>query len=153
MSSTTDYIITNAVSAPLVSNSLVHNHHPLNSSDHLPLSLSINLSAEVNCEPPVSKCLDWQSGSRDGFISHYATCINGLLIRLIKKKYASISELEEICFVSKNILDAASSTIPIFKAKKPRKRFVQDPELNDLSRKCKEAWKNDVMLGALLKEC
>ena len=116
VSSTTDYIITNAVSAPLVSNSLMHNH-PLNSSDHLPLSLSLNLSAEVNCESPVSKCLDWQRGSRDGFTSHYATCINGLLEPLIKEKYASISELEEeICFVSKKILDAASSTIPIFKA-------------------------------------
>ena len=142
MSTTTDYIITKAVSAPLVSNSLVHNHHPLNSSDHLPLSLSLNLSAEINCEPPVSKCLDWQRGSRDGFTSNYATCINGLLGHLIEKKYASISEFEEeICFVSTTILDTASSIIPIFKPKTPRKRFVQDHELNNLSRKCKEVWK------------
>ena len=118
----------------------MHNHHPLNSSDHLPLSLSLNLSAEVNCKPPVSKRLDWQRGSRDSFTSHYATCINGLLEPLIKEKYASISEFkEEISFVSKKILDAASSTIPIFKAKNPCKQFVQDPELNDLSKKRKEA--------------
>ena len=68
-----------------LSNSLVHYHHPLNSSDHLPLSLSLNLSAEVNCEPSVLKRLDWQRGSRDGFISKYATCINGLLGPLIEK--------------------------------------------------------------------
>ena len=138
---TTDYIITNAVS-PLVSNYLIQDHHPLNSSDHLPLSVSLNLSPEANHESPILKRLDWKKGSCDGSTFQFATGINALLRPLIGKTYTSPSELEEeINSVATNILQSASTTIPQFKPRKPRKRFTNNPELKYLSSKCKEAWK------------
>ena len=58
------------------------------------------------------------------------------------KTYNSISSLdEEVPHVSASIVHAASSIIPTRKPKKGKKRFSTDPELRDLSTRCKSAWK------------
>ena len=46
--STVDYIITDMSLAPVLSECQVHCHHPLNLSDHLPISLSLQLSSSTN---------------------------------------------------------------------------------------------------------
>ncbi len=117
---TTDYIITNAVSAPLVSNCSVQQLHPLNSSDHLPLSISLSMPLESNLKPPTFQRLDWKKASNDGSTAQFATLVNGLLRPQIGKEYTSPCELEqEIESVANEILQAAIATIPQFKPKKP----------------------------------
>ncbi len=49
---TTDYVVVDAVHAPLVSTCTTLDLHPLNSSDHLPISLVLSLPNEPNwCLP------------------------------------------------------------------------------------------------------
>jgi len=44
----TDYIIMDAIHVPMTMDCQIYNHHPLNSSDHLPLSLTISLAPTVS---------------------------------------------------------------------------------------------------------
>ena len=48
---TTDYILTDARHAPLVVSCETSDHHPLNFSDHLPLSLTLSLTSSGNAAP------------------------------------------------------------------------------------------------------
>ena len=143
---TTDYIIMNASYACLVLACEIHDHHPLNFSDHLPLSLTLSTtptesetSKSTNCRPR----LNWQAASADGSIQAYVTHVNNIIRPHLGKAYNSISSIEEeICSVSTSILHAAMSTIPKQKQKKNKKLFTSNPELRDLSKKSKSAWKN-----------
>ena len=53
--------------------------------------------------------------------------------------------------MSAAILQAASSTIPVQKQRKGKKRFSNDPELRKLSSKCKTAWKKWRKAGSPLQ--
>ena len=86
--------------------------------------------------------LDWKKGLHDGSIDHYVSRISDILRPLIGKKYNDPSELEEeIKSVSEQVCCTASCIIPHFKPRKHRKHFMRNPELKELSAKCKVAWR------------
>ena len=112
--STVDYIVTNAISAPLVHSCSTLNHDPLNTSDHFPLS--ITLACETQSErridsPPAH--LNWKRALCDRSIDLFVARINNLLRSLIGKNYTSPLELnEEVKLVSESIICIASSSNP-----------------------------------------
>ena len=78
----------------------------------------------------------------DGSIKAYTNRVDEIIRSHLGKTYNSISSLdEEVRHVSASILHAASSIIPTHQPKKAKKRFSSDPELRNLSIKCKAAWK------------
>ena len=135
--STVHYIITDAISAPLVQRCSILD---LNTSDHLPLSITLACETQFkhnNASPRAH--LNWKRGLCDGSVDLFVARINNLLRPLIGKNYTSPLELnEEVRSVSESI---ASSSIPHFKPRKPKTRFIHDPQLQHLSTKCKVAWR------------
>ena len=139
---TTDYIIMNARHACLATTCKTHDHHPLNFSDHLPLSLTMSITPIASRNTQCSLRLNWQEAATDGSVQVYATRVNEIIRPYLGKSYDSISSLEEdICHVSTSILHATSCIIPTQKSRKGKKHFSSDPELRDLSKRCKHAWK------------
>ena len=142
---TTDYIISDARHAHLAIRCETHDHHPLNFSDHLPLSLTLSLTPTANAAPSTTRSqprLHWRAASEEGSVEAYATRVDEIVRPHLGKTYNSISSLdEEVRHVSASIVHAASSIIPTCKPKKDKKRFSTDPELRDLSTRCKSAWK------------
>ena len=146
----TDYIIMDAIHAPLAMDCQIYDHHPLNSSDHLPLSLTISLaptvsSARVQCR------MNWSAAVKDRLIEAYATAVGEIVRPLLGRAYKSTSSLnDEVCQVSAAIVQAALSTTPVRKQGKGKKCFSNDPELRKLSSKCKTAWKQWKKTGSPL---
>ena len=115
-----------------------HDHHPLNFSDLLLLSLSLSLLPTANAVPRSQPRLNWRAALEDGSVKVYATCVDEIIWPHLGKTYNSISSLDEdVRRVLASIVQAASSIIPTHKPKKGKKRFSNDPELRDLSLRCK----------------
>ena len=141
---TTDYIITDAKHAHLITQCQTLVHNALNFSDHLPLSLNMSLTSNTSSTNSTSSKLrlNWRAALEDGSAETYAKCVDNIVCPYLGKTYNSISSLDEdICQVSTSILQAAQSIIPKQKPKKRKKRFSNNPELKSLSIKCKHAWK------------
>ena len=139
---TTDYAIVDAVHAPLVSTCTTLDNHPLNSSDHLPISLTLSLPSSSNALPSVASRLNWKVAVNEGLIHSYASTVGLIIGPLLGRKYGSMPELaKEIQYVTKQILQAASTSIPRVNHRPRKKRFSNNPELKALSIKCKAAWK------------
>ena len=119
----------------------IYDHHPLNSSDHLPLSLTLSFAPTVRptrAQPRPNR----SAAINDGLTEAYATAVGEIVRPLLGQTYVSTSLLdEEVHHVSAVILQAASSTIPTRKQKKGKKHFSNDPTLGKLSIKGKAAWK------------
>ena len=138
---TNDYILMDAVHAFQVISCCTHECHPLNSSDHLPLSISVSLSP-ISSKPSTHAPpkLNWRAG--DQSVAVYSEAVGDIIRPNLGKTYDSVDDLNtEILKVTKAILLAASSTIPTKKRKKPTKLFSKDPELKRISSQCKAAWR------------
>ena len=122
--------------ASLVAESNTHEFHPLNSSDHLPLSVHLSIPALCNSLTTNS-------------ITAYVAAIEETVRPLLAKPYSQPSDIdEEIKLVSSCISLAASSFLPTMKAKsKKKKRILNNPLLRDLSFKSKAAWKKLCVAG------
>ena len=119
---TTDYIIADAIHAPQVSCCYTHDTHPLNSSDHLPLSVTLSLSPTFNPHTSSQPKLNWSTGEDDGSTLAYAAAVSEIIRPILGKSYSLITDLDtEICQVTNAVLSAASSTIPKKKSKRPTK--------------------------------
>ena len=135
-----DYIITDAISAPLVHSCSILDHDPPNTSDHLPLSITLACETQFkhnNASPRAH--LNWKRGLCDGSVDLFVAGINNLYDPSSERTiYTSPLELnEEVRSVSESIISIASSSIPHFKPRKP----IHDTQLQHLSTKCKVAWR------------
>ena len=146
-STTIDYVVGNlALSTVLVSCRIVQDH-PLNTSDHLPIISNLNLSLLTSVPSPRgrSPCPDWNSGQRQGHLSHYASLTNEAVSTLHIKAYSTIQEIEaDISSVSSMLVNAALSSIPHSKHPNVNLNKVYDPHLSTLcwhSRAAFRQWK------------
>ena len=113
-STTLDYIIGNFITSTVMVSCKVGEEHPLNTSDHLPITSKLNLSLLTTVSPSSENVvLDWTSAIKEGCISNYASLTDNVVAPLLSKGYSSIQEIEaDISYVSKHLLDASLSTIP-----------------------------------------
>ena len=150
---TTDYTITNASYACLVLACEIHDHHPLNFSDHLPLSFTLSTTPTENKTSKSTNCtprLNWQAASADGSIQAYVVLVNNIIRPHLGKTYNSISSIkEEICNVSSSILQAAMSTILKQRPKRNKKLFTSNPELRNANQPGRIGKGQDVLLLVL----
>lgn len=138
-------LTTDAKHAHLIVDCQTYDHHPLKFSDHLPLSLTLSLSSSTSstfCSSQSRPRLNWRAASTNGSAEAYAKCVDDIVWPYLNKTYNSISSLDDdIQQVSTSIFQAALSIIPTQRPKKCKKRFSDNPELKDLSFRCKQAWK------------
>ena len=146
-STTIDYVVGNlALSTVLVSCRVVQDH-PLNTSDHLPIisNLYLRLLTSVPTPRGHSPRPDWNSGQRQGRLSHYPSLTDEAVSTLHIKDYSTIQEIEaDISSVSSTLVNAALSSIPHSKHPNVNLNKVYDPHISTLcwrSRAAFRQWK------------
>ena len=119
---TTNYTIIDARHAPLAIRCETYDHHPLNFSSHLPLSLTLSLKPTAD---PTTTCsqprLNWWGAVEDRSIEACVSAMDAIIRPHFGKSYNLISSLdEEVHLMSASVLQAASSTIPTHKPKRSK---------------------------------
>ena len=146
-STTVDYALGNLSLSTILVSCRVEEDHPLNTSDHLPIVSKLNLSLLTSSSTSLDHTphLDWDSGRRQGRLSHYASLADSAVAALSNKDYSSIQEVEaDISSVSNQLVNAARSSIPPSKHPKRHPNKVYDPHLSTLcwqSRVAFRQWK------------
>ena len=127
--------------APLISKCSTFDFHPLNSSDHLPLSITLLLPTVPTVRALPTTRLDWPTAVRIKSIDTYSAALGDFIRPLLGRMYNSTAEIiEEVHLVSEQILRVASSLIPTIKQKRLKKRFSNNSDVRSLSSRCKAAW-------------
>ena len=142
-----DYVIGNLSLSTVLVSCRVEEDHPLNTSYHLPIVSKLNLSLASSTPTSSDRAprLDWDSGRRQGCISHYASLADSAVASLVNKDYDSIKEIEaDITRISCQLVDATQSSIPPSKHPKAHYKKVYDTHLSTLcwrSRVAFRQWK------------
>ena len=142
-STTPDYIIGNFTTSTVMVACRVEEEHPLNTSDHLPISSKLNLSMLTTVSTtPNHIALDWTSAIRDNCISQYASQTDQVVSPLLNKDYSSIEEIEaDISHVSKQLIDSSLSTIPPLRRPNTNSTRVHDSHLSTLCWRSRHAYR------------
>lgn len=114
VSSTVDYVVGNHAISQLLTSCCSMDDHPLNTSDHLPLSLNLRLRIPSSTLASNSSSpLNWRAATTDGSSATYAKCSDDLVRHLIEKDYSSVDELDsDLSSVAESLLSLSKSTIP-----------------------------------------
>ena len=118
--STLDYILTDVDFYDNVLNCIVHPHHPLNLSDHLPLTTTLKLCCEeqVHLTQPILR-LNWRFAVETGVVCTYEDGMNKVIKPLLDLRGQTLGEIDnEIQFVSNMMIQTAANHIPKMKVHK-----------------------------------
>ena len=141
--STIDYILTNKASTDLLDKCKGIPDHPLNVSDHLPLSISLQVSSlKGKCTSPTPK-IHWEKAVTTGAISAYEQSVNDFISPLLGSSCDDLAQLEqEVLSVSEAICKCADSLLPKCSSnRRPRRDFYNDGHLKLLCNLSKSSWK------------
>jgi len=127
-----DYVLTDSSVTCLIDSCYVHEHHPLNLSDHLPISVILQAVTTKAPHTEIKPCqINWALAVQRNDIHAYAfleTCPD------------NVNDLHwEITHVCQLILKQASVFLP-HKDNKKRKPYIIDDHLKFLCKRNKEAW-------------
>ena len=142
-STTPDYIIGNFTTSTVMVACRVEEEHPLNTSNHLPISSKSSLSMLTTVSTaPNHIALDWTSAIRDNCISQYASQTDKVVSPLLNKDYSSIEEIEaDISHVSKQVIDSSLSTIPPLCRPNTNSTRIHDSHLSTLCWRSQHAYR------------
>ena len=111
-----DFVISNSDAFRGLTTCLTVDEHPLNTSDHLPISYVLDLT-HVR-DPPKSAIpsdsLDWSKAVEEGKILEYSQATDNAVRSLLNKDYSSVEDLnqEDILSSASKISWAATTFIP-----------------------------------------
>ena len=117
-SSTLDYIICDISLTDNLINCFTHTTHPLNLSDHFPISLTIDLpsTASTSSQPELPQRTNWHNAVNSGVISQYQDAVSLATRPLLCVEGQSIDEVNnEILHVGGILLQAASDLVPTYR--------------------------------------
>ena len=133
----------NTLLAQSVISCVTSGHHPLNLSDHLPLTLSVSVS-EVKLTPsmttPKEIKINWSKAMSEEAIQSYAQVLHTHTTPLLDAVPISVNYVEkEIQFVSNILISTAEDCQPPVQSS--NRHFVHDSTLSALCKLSKIAWK------------
>ena len=143
---TVDYVFIDIKAAEYITYCHTHDYHNLNSSDHLPISCEFSIPFLLH--PSIGKDMsfpkvNWSNVMARGDYIVYQQHISQTLANIADASYDNIQEVNrDILSISKSLQEAASSTLPLQRPAKVRKRWYADERLSRLCRQKKEAWDN-----------
>ena len=147
-SSTVDYVILNLSAAHISDHVETLNDHPLNTSDHLPLSVSVLATPTLAEESGRGPSVNWDRAVQSNLIPEYIARVGPLLSPLLGRSYSSVEELEqEVSSVCSLLVSAAVDTLPTFKTTAPKKRKFTDGELKRMCNSNRSTWSSWNMAG------
>ena len=142
---TVDYCLLDNHAAHILQECVTLDHHPLNLSDHLPLSVCLDLTTLVQNKPPRSPKTNWKRAISDGSIEGYQQQVSTYFSNLLT--HHNFSDLpiaertaqldHEIRTSAEAILQAAQHSLPCFK---PRRQKKKDTSLHAKCCASKAAW-------------
>ena len=124
-----------------------HNYHNLNFSDHLPLSISLqlNAAAEVVCSPKVK--INWPKSVERNLIYEYSLEVSNIVSQFLSLKDQSVAEINhEVLFVSNAIVQAASKHLTAASRYK-KKAYIKDEQLRKLCKESRDVWEQWKVAG------
>ena len=138
---TVDYIFADIEASACVEHCYVHEDTDLNSSDHLPLSvtLSCTISTQFAKDPDWVR-IDWAKAGESEAMLSFQRKVSERLQPYIQRSKGNIDHINrEIEHVAWLITNAAQKTLPLLKPKKAH-RF-RDRTLSQLCVESKKAWR------------
>ena len=110
---TVDYILADCESSHHVQECWVHDQHDLNTSDHLPISVQVEVHPERGSHQPQTKPkVNWNKAKELNLIPAYAAAVNAIIPSFIGKSYDTLDEIDaDICKVSKLLKEAAQKKL------------------------------------------
>ena len=138
---TVDYVLMDVGAASIMSSCIVHEVACLNTSDHLPLSVTMDVPTDsIENANDNSTRIDWTKAELSGAISSFQAAVTEKVNPLIDSMHDNIDSINaEIQLVTKHIADAANRTLPLVMPRK--RRFFRDATLKQICDKSKVAWK------------
>ena len=119
-------------------------HHPLNLSDHL--ALTVNLDCKPHLLNPPEQAhpkLNWRKAILDGSIQEFQEYVSSNLSPLLNHSLETIAEIdEEIIAVTSILHHAATETIPVIRNSTKVKNYIRDDELKQKCQRSKVAWRH-----------
>ena len=139
---TIDYIITNKLASDLLTAAKVLPDHSLNVSDHLPITISLDLNIENGKSASVKPKIYWDKAISSGLINSYTLAVRNAITPLLDSSCEDITQLnKEIQHVCANVCKLANSILPKYPhLKKSQKDFFKDGQLKHLCKLSKDAW-------------
>ena len=141
---TVDYIFADNVTAEYINSCYIHDHHALNSSDHLPISCEFLIPHQVLYDGHRGKAkpkINWEKAVSSGKCTIYHEYISQEVTKVLDASYSNVEEInQDIMYVSRSIQEAALSTLPLHKPAKKQKKWYSDNTLSNLCKQKKEAW-------------
>ena len=131
---TIDYVLAGSTFAPYISRCEILERH-LNVSDHLPISLDVNLSVTVSPPPAPGRRIDWTMAIKNGDVANYERRVEVVTQTSMNNIINGDVDLNcEIMTVASKMVDIATETLPLRKVRR------HSPYIRDglLKRLCKE---------------
>ena len=136
---TVDYFITSENSAPHIESCMVHEEDPLNTSDHLPISLLFGINPRMMTQSHnQGPKIDWRKARSSNCLTVYQSKVDEVLRPVINGTYNSIEDVDrEIMKVMQGLREAALLCLPKCKGKKHCGIKVRDSVLRERCRACR----------------
>ena len=137
---TVDYILTNKAASGFLVGALGESDQPLNVSDHLPLSISLQISPNTLSKHQSQRRIDWRKAITTKAMDNFSNSIEALVMPLLDNTSENIHELDsEIRFVC-NTINTLTKDLPVHPPKKHRQTDFKDDLLKLLCKRSKAAW-------------
>ena len=138
---TDDYVLMDVDVASIMSSCMIHDVACLNTSDHLPLSVTVNVPTDsIELVNDLPTRIDWTKAEFSGATLSFQSAITDMVCPLIPSMHDNINSVNaEIKLVTKCIIDSAALILP--KVKPRKQRFFRDSTLKQICGKNKGAWK------------
>ena len=137
-----DYIMIQSPLAFLMRACKIHIHHPLNLSDHRPVSLTIQSCTDSGAsnQPGSTPNINWPRAVEQGDVLLYARTVSSVVSSLPSNSCQSVTELnDEISHVCHVLREVFHEYLPTLSNRK-KKHFIKDLELKSLCKQSKKAW-------------
>ena len=142
---TVDYCLLDNHDAHILQDCVTLDHHPLNLSDHLPVSTCLDLTSLVQNKPLRNPKINWKRANLDGSIARYQQHVISDLLTHHNSCDLSMAEKSvqldhEIQSSAEAIVQAAQHSLPFLRPRRQKKKYVNDASLHEMCRASKAAW-------------
>lgn len=141
--STIDYIIVNGPCSGLLASCKGLPDHPLNVSDHVPLTLSLKaVTEEANTQTTPTKRIHWEKAVNTGAVLDFAKCVDECTRKHLNAHLGDVEELDkEVQAVCESVLGISNSILPLKTGgNKGSRKFFNDSQLRQLCKTSKTSW-------------
>ena len=139
---TVDYCLMDSNSAHLIDTCLVHSPHPLNLSDHLPISITLSTEVTTSDTSSPHLSLNWKKAVEDGSILKFQSELSNTLPPILSMPLECTDDVEmQLSAGTRVIQEAALKHIPFRRNKQHVKLYIYDALLKVKCKESNDSWR------------